>query len=128
MKTEVIEIVSDPQLKRKEKEVTEIVKGFYPACGPVKLYRTADGRVGFQIQLTLTRENRREIDKVYRAVLKYLGEKRGRPSGVETIQTKLRLPKPVYAALKKAAENSRETMSNVVAESLLAQFRRKSTA
>lgn len=128
MRTEVIEIVSDPQLKRREKEITEIVKSFYPACGPVKLYRTADGRVGFQIQLTLTRENRKEIDKVYRAVVKYLGEKRGRPTGVETIQTKLRLPKPVYAALKKAAENSHETMSNVVTESLIAQFRRKSTA
>lgn len=128
MRTEVIEIVSDPQLKKREREITEIIRGFYPGSGPVKLYRTADGRIGFQIQLTLTRENRKEVDRVYRAVLKYLGEKRGRPGGIETIQTKLRLPKPVYAALKKAAENSHETMSNVVAESLLAQFRRKSTA
>lgn len=128
MKTNIIEIVSDAGLKKKEKEITEVVRSFYPTCGPVKLYRTADGRIGFQIQMTLTRENRKELDKVYRAVMKHLGEKRGRPSGIETIQTKLRLPKPVYAALKKAAENSHETMSSLVTESLLAQFRKKSTA
>jgi hypothetical protein len=128
MRTNIIEIVSDSQLKKKEKEVTEIVKGFYPSCGSVKLYRTADGRIGFQIPVTLTPQNRKQIDKVYRAVMKYLGENRGRPSGVETIQTKLRLPKPIYAALKKTAADSRETMSQVVTESLAAQFRKKSTA
>jgi hypothetical protein len=128
MRANIIEIVSDSQLRKKEKEVTEIVKNFYPACGPVKLYRTADGRIGFQIPVTLTPQNRKQIDKVYRAVMKSLGENRGRPSGVETIQTKLRLPKPIYVALKKTAADSRETMSQVVAESLLAQFRRKSTA
>lgn len=128
MRTNIIEIVSDSQLRKREKEVTEIVRSFYPGCGSVKLYRTADGRVGFQVQMTLTRENRKEVDKVYRAVMTYLGEKRGRPNVLETIQTKLRLPKPVYAALKKAAENSHETMSSLVTESLLAQFRKKSTA
>ena len=128
MKTEVIEVVSDAQLRKREKEVTEIVRSFYPTCGPVKLYRTADGRVGFQAQLTLNPENRKQIEKVHRAVMKYLGEKRGRPTGVQTVQTKLRLPKPVYAALKKAARDSRETMSHVVADSLLAQFRRKKPA
>ena len=128
MKTEVIEIVSDAQLGKKEKAVTEIVRSFYPTCGPVKLYRTTDGRIGFQAQLTLTPENRKQIEKVHRAVMNYLGEKRGRPKGVETVQTKLRLPKPVYAALKKAARDSRETMSNVVADSLLAQFSKKKSA
>ena len=128
MKTNVIEIVRDAQLKKKEKEVTKIVRGFYPQCGPVKLYRTVGGRVGFQIQLTLTPENRKQIDRVHRAVMKYLGEKRGRPNGVETVQTKLHLPKPIYAALKKAAQDSRETMSNIVADSLLVQLRKKSSA
>src|SRR5713226_1353791 len=125
MKTDFIEVVSDVQLRKREKEVTEIVRGFYPDCGPVKLYRTVDGRIGFQMQLTLTPENRKQLDKVYRAVMKCLGEKRGRPSGVETVQTKLHLPKPIYSALKKAAGDSHETMSSVVAESLLAQFGRR---
>lgn len=125
MRTDFIEVVPDVELRKKEKQVAEVVRGFYPECGPVKLYRTADGRVGFQMQVTLTPQNRKQLDKVYRAVTKCLGEKRGRPIGVETVQTKLHLPKPVYSALKKAAEDSNETMSNVVAESLLAQFGRR---
>jgi hypothetical protein len=124
MRTDFIEIVSDIELRKKEKEVTAIVRAFYPDCGPVRLYRTADGRVGFQMQVTLTPDNRKQLDKVYRAVMKCLGEKRGRPRGVETVQTKLHLPKPVYSALRKAAEDSHETMSNVVAESLVARFQR----
>lgn len=125
MKTDFIEVVPDPELRKKEKQVTEVVRRFYPECGPVKLYRTSDGRVGFQMQLTLTAVNRKQVDKVYSAVMKCLGEKRGRPAGVETVQTKLLLPRPVYSALKKAAEESDETMSSVVTESLLAQFGKK---
>ena len=128
MKTDVIEIVRDAQLKKREKEVTQIVREFYPESGPVRLYRTADGRIGFEIQVVLTPENRKKVEKVHRAVMRYLGEKRGRPKGVETVQTKLRLPKPVYAALKKAAADSRETMSNVVTDSLLTQFNKKRLA
>jgi hypothetical protein len=125
MKIDFIEVVSDAGLRKKEKQVAEIVRGFYPDTGPVKLYRTADGRVGFQMQCTLTSENRKQLDKVYRAVMKCLGERRGRPVGVATVQTKLHLPKPIYSALKRVAADSRETMSSVVTESLLAQFRRK---
>ncbi len=125
MKIDFIEVVTDAGLRKKEKQVTEIVRGYYPDSGRVRLYRTADGRVGFQMQLTLTSENRKQLDKVYRAVMRCLGKKRGRPMGVATVQTKLHLPKPIYSALKKAAADSRETMSNVVTESLLAQFRRK---
>jgi hypothetical protein len=125
MKTDFIEVVPDVELRKKEKQIAEVVRGFYPECGPVRLYRTADGRVGFQMQVTLTPQNRKQIDKVYRAVTKCLGEKRGRPIGVETVQTKLHLPKRVYSALKEAAEASHETMSNVVTESLLAQFGRR---
>jgi hypothetical protein len=124
MKTDFIEVVPDIGLKKREKEVTAIVRAFYPDCGSVRLYRTADGRVGFQMQVTLTSHNRKQVDKVYRAVMKCLGQKRGRPSGVETVQTKLHLPRPVYSALRKAAEDSNETMSSVVAESLLVRFQR----
>ena len=122
MRAEIFEVVSDPRLRKQEKEVTELVRSFYPECGRVSLYRTADGRVGFQMQVTMTPSNRKQLDKVYRAVMKHLGQKRGRPSGVETVQTKLHLPKPVYSALRKAAEDSHETMSNVVAESLMERF------
>ena len=122
MKLDFVEIVSDTELKRKEKEVREVVRRFYPECGPVKLYRTADGRIGFQMQITLTAGDRKRLDELYRAIMKLLGEKRGRPRGIETVQTKLHLPKSIYSALKKAAEDSHATMSSVVTESLLAQF------
>jgi len=55
-------------------------------------------------------------EDAYRAVMKVLGEKRGRPRGAKTVQTKLLLPEPVYRALKKAAADSNATMSNVVAD------------
>lgn len=122
MKAEIIEVVSDPQLRKQEKEVTELVRSFYPECGRVCLYRISDGRVGFQMQVMMPPSNRKQLDRVYRAVMKHLGQKRGRPSGVETVQTKLHVPKPVYSALRKAAEDSHETMSKVVAESLMERF------
>jgi hypothetical protein len=125
MKTDFIEVVSDTKLRKREKEIAAIVKAVYPDCGRVRLYRTGDGRVGFQMQVTLTPDNRKQLDKVYRAVMKCLGEERGRPRGVETVQTKLRLPKPIYSALRKAAVDSDQTMSSVVAESLVARFERR---
>jgi len=124
MRTDFVEVVPDAKLRKKEKEVTDIVRRFYPDCGLVRLYRTAGGRVGFQMQLTLTPENRKQLDEVYRAVTRCLGEKRGRPRGVKTVQTKLHLPKPIYSALRKAAEDSHETMSSLVAESLVARLGR----
>ena len=121
-KVDFVEIVPDRELKKREKDVTEAVKRFYPRCGPVKLYRTADGRVGFQMQIDVAAGERGKLDEVYRAVMKTLGERRGRHPGAKTIQTKLHLPEPVYSLLKKIAENSGSTMSNVVAESLRARF------
>lgn len=121
-KVDFVEIVDDAELKKKEKEVTKTVKRFFPKCGRVKLYRTSDGRIGVQMQVDLRPGEREKLDKAYRAVMKVLGSKRGRPPGVKTVQTKLRLPQPLYAALKRAAEESNATMSSVVAESLVARF------
>jgi len=117
-KVEFVEIVSDTTLKQKEKEATEAVKRLCPDCGPVRLYRTADGRVGIQLQVALTLGNRKLLDDIYRAVMRAVGQRRGRPVGQKTVQTKLRLPEPVYDLLKRAAERSHSTMSSVVADSL----------
>ena len=46
-KVTFVEMVSDPELKAREEKVTKAVNELYPGCGPVKLYRTADGQVGF---------------------------------------------------------------------------------
>ncbi len=123
MRVDFLEVVSDYKLKKKERAVTEAVRRLYPECGPVKLYRTADGRLGIQIQIAVAAGDRKRFDEIYRTVMNALGEKRGRPRGTETVQAKLHLPKSVYAALKKAAGASHSTMSSVVTESLQAHLR-----
>ena len=121
-KVDFVEIVCDAELQKKEKQATEAVSRFYPDSGPVKLYRTTDGRIGFQMQIAVAPGERKRLEEVYRAVMRVLGERRGRRAGIETVQTKLRLPKPVYSALKKAASDSHSTMSSIATESLLARF------
>lgn len=115
-KVHVIEVVRDEELVKRETEATAAVRRFFPNSPPVKLYRTADGRIGFQLQLSVATGERKRLEDAYRAVMKVLGEKRGRPRGAKTVQTKLRLPEPVYRALKKAAANSNASMSSVVAD------------
>jgi hypothetical protein len=122
-KVTFVEIVSDPELKVREAEVSKAVNELYPGCGPVKLYRTADGQVGFELRVAITAGDKKRLDQLYSAVMKVLGQKRGRPAGVKTIQTKLRLPEPVYEDLKKAADESHRSMSNIVAECLVARLR-----
>ncbi len=63
------------------------------------------------------------LDQPYSTVTKVLGQKRGRPPGVKTVQTKLRLPEPVSEDLKKAADESQQSMSHVVAACLVARLR-----
>lgn len=114
-KVHLVEVLDGRDLKKKEKEATEAVRRLCPNSGPVSLYRTRDGRVGFQLQLRLAAGERKLLDDVYRSVMRVLGIKRGRRPGVKTVQTKLRLPEPVYLALRKAAMDSRATLSAVVA-------------
>ena len=129
-KVTFVEIVSDPELKAREEEVTKAVNELYPGCGPVKLYRTADGQVGFELRVAVTAGDKKRLDQLYSTVMKALGQKRGRPTGVKTVQTKLRLPEPVYEDLRRAADESHKSMSHIVAECLVARLRapRRKTA
>ena len=115
-KVDFIEVVDSPDLKKKEAEATAAVKRICRTCGRVKLYRTKDGRIGFQLRLGLAAGERKVFDEVYRAVMGVLGVKRGRRPGVKTVQTKLRLPEPVYLALKNEAARSKASLSAVVSE------------
>jgi hypothetical protein len=115
-RVEFIEIVQDGDLKTKERAVTEAVRRSYPNCGPIRLYRTTDGRIGFQISLSFAAGERKVLDDVYKTIMRALGERRGRRPGPKTVQAKLRLPEPVYSALKKAAEESNVTLSKLVAD------------
>jgi len=111
-----VEIIPDKDLNGKEPAATAAVRRIFPGVPPVKLYRQADGRVGFHLQVAVAAGDRKKLEDAYRAVMKVIGEKRGRPAGAKTVQTKLRLPEPVFRALKKAAADSHSTVSNVVAE------------
>ena len=122
-KATLVEIVRDPELKKKEKAATHAVEKIFPGCGAVTLYRSADGRVGFQMKVSVTAGDRKRLDEAYSAVMKVVGVKRGRPAGEKTVQAKLLLPEPVYTAvLKKAAKSSHVTMSRLAADTLKAHL------
>ena len=112
----VVEVVPDAELRRKETKARAVVKRFFPNAGPLRLYRTADGRIGCQLDLTVTVGDRNRLGQAYDAIMDALGEKRGRPRGVRKVQTKLMLPEPAYLALKRAAAASHETMSALVTQ------------
>ena len=90
-KVHVVEVVQDADLRRKEAKARAVVKRFFPNAGPVRLYRTAEGRVGCQLDLTVTAGDRKRLDQAYEAIMEALGERRGRPRGVRKVQTKLML-------------------------------------
>lgn len=122
VRVKIIEVVRDKKLAKREREVTKKVRRLFPECGPIRLYRTADGNVGFQANVAVTMGDRKRLDQLYRAVMRAVGSKRGRPVGAKTVQTKLHLPKSVYVGLKRLAEESQTTMSAVVADSLAARL------
>jgi len=90
-KVHVVEVVPDADLRKKEAKARAVVKRFFPNAGPVRLYRTAEGRVGCQLDLTVTAGDRKRLDQAYEAIMEALGERRGRPRGVRKVQTKLML-------------------------------------
>lgn len=119
-----LEIVEDAELRRKERQATEAVRRLYPGCAPVRLFRTADGRIGCQLNITVSSGDRERLNRAYRAVMKVLGERRGRRAGAKTVQTQLHLPASVYSLLKRAAATSHATLSRVVTDALVANLGR----
>ena len=63
-KVTFVEIVSDPELKVREAEVSKAVNELYRGCGRVKLYRTADGQVGFELRVAITAGGKKRIAAV----------------------------------------------------------------
>jgi len=113
-KAHFVEVVPDSSLRKKEAEATSAFRRFFPKASPLKLYRTSDGRIGFQAQFAVVTGERALLASAYAAVMTVLGEKRGRPVGERKVQATLRLPEPVYKALKAAAEKSHTTLSGLV--------------
>jgi hypothetical protein len=115
-KVDVVEVVEDDELRQKRRAATAAFRRFFPDAPELKLYRTADGRLGFQAQLALAPGDRARFDNAYRAVMKALGSIRGRPAGTRKVQAKLRLREPVYRKLRMAAKRSQKTVSDLVEE------------
>lgn len=113
---QTIEVVRDEELKAKEGQATTMFRKFFPQAPPLKLYRTSDGRTGFQVAIALSPGDRKNFNDAYAAVMKVLGERRGRPRGSRKVQAKLRLNEDVYRALKATADKSHKSLSNVVEE------------
>jgi hypothetical protein len=115
-KVSVIEVVMDNELRQKARAATAAFRRFFADAPELKLYRTGDGRIGFQAQLALAPGDRARFEKAYRAVMKVLGATRGRPAGTRKVQAKLRLREPVYRKLRMEAKRSRRTVSDLVEE------------
>ena len=115
-KVDVVEVVADDELRQKTRAATAAFRRCFADAPELKLYRTADGRLGFQAQFALAPGDRARFEKAYRAVMKVLGTMRGRPAGTRKVQAKLRLREPVYRKLRMAAKRSRRTVSDLVEE------------
>lgn len=110
----VVEAVPDPQLGKKQVEADTAFRRFFPGAPSLTLYRTAEGKAGFSVALDLGPGQRDKLVRAYAAVMRVLGERRGRAPGERKVQTKLRLREPVYRALEAAARRSHTTLSHVV--------------
>jgi hypothetical protein len=78
-KVHAIEVVKDAELRKKEAKARAAAKRFFPNAGPVRLYRTAQGTIGCQLDLTVTAVDRMRLDQAYEAIMDVVGERRGRP-------------------------------------------------
>lgn len=113
-KVQVVELVEDRRLSRKEAQATAAFRRFFKDAPPLKLYRTADGRVGFQAQVFIAPGDRERFQQAYAAVMGVLGAKRGRPAGLRKVQAKLRLEERIYRALKARAKETHTSVSGLV--------------
>ncbi len=86
-KVHTIEVVKDAELRKKEAKARAVVKRFFPNAGPVRLYRTAQGRIGCQLDLTITAVDRMRLDQAYEAMMDAVGEGSRRRRGTKTVQT-----------------------------------------
>ena len=111
---DVIEVTEAPVPA--DAKVQAIVRKHYPEAGPVRIYRTTDGRIGVIGNIPVVPGDRARMNGLFRDLNRALGERRGRPRGEPTVQTKLNLPKRVYRALKTAAKKSGSSMSRLVAD------------
>lgn len=77
-KLHVVELVPDDDLQGREAEVRAVVSRFFPNVPPLRLYRTTEGAIGCQLDVTVAAGDRKRLVKAFDAVSKILAEKRAR--------------------------------------------------
>lgn len=77
-KLHVVEVVADDDLQGREPEVRAVVNPFFPTVPPLRLYRTTEGAVGCQLDVTVTAGDRKRLANAFEAVSRVLAEKRAR--------------------------------------------------
>lgn len=77
-KVHVVEVVPDDGLQGREAEVRAVVCRFFPTVPPLRLYRTTEGAIGCQLDVTVTAGDRERLAEAFEAVSKVLTETRPR--------------------------------------------------
>lgn len=71
-KLHVVEVVPDADLLGREAEVRAVISRFFPNVPPLRLYRTTEGAIGCQLDVTVTARDRKRLAKAFEAVSKAL--------------------------------------------------------
>jgi len=77
-KLHVVEVVPDDDLQGREPEVLAVVNRFFPTVPPLRLYRTTEAAIGYQLDVTVTAGDRKRLANAFEAMSEVLAEKRAR--------------------------------------------------
>lgn len=119
-KVKFYELKRNRDLARLEAQINNKLKVRAAAGASVRLFRTSDGQVGYSANGLPSRQGRKVLDLVHRAVCRVLGLTRGRPVGVPTHQVKCRVPEESYQRLMQEARK-RHLVPSCLAGKLLTQ-------
>lgn len=109
-----LEIESDPRLRALEKKVVAGLDGV-----AVRLFRDAEGRLGYSARVSASATGKKALDLVHRRVCEAAGVRRGRPPVEPTRQVKCRVPESVYQRLLAESRRRRVTPSALLKEWLM---------
>jgi len=121
-KVKFYEFEKSRELTRLEALINNEIKVRGAAGASVRLFRTSEGQVGYSAHGLPSRQGRRVLDIVHRAVCRGLGLVRGRPVGAPTRQVKCRVPEIAYQRLMREARKRRLVPSRLAGELLTQRF------
>lgn len=115
-KVKFLEIRTSAKLRRVEATINGAIADAGVLKAAVRLFETADGEIGYTLQLVPSAGGRQALERIHRIVCERLGYRRGRPPGRRTHQVKCRVSESAFERLRQEARRRRTTPSGVVAE------------